>query len=37
LIQWLDRWRAVGGNRLTLRLMVTTLLAERRRGGAALS
>jgi len=29
LLQWLDRWRAAGGTRQTLHLMVTTLLAER--------
>ncbi len=33
LMQWLESWRRAGGNRQTLRLMVTTLLAER--GGAA--
>lgn len=29
LLQWLERWRAAGGNRETLRLMVRTLLAHR--------
>jgi hypothetical protein len=29
LLQWLERWRAAGGNRDTLRLMVGTLLARR--------
>ena len=29
LLQWLERWRAAGGNRQTLRLMVRTLLANR--------
>ncbi len=29
LHQWLERWRAAGGNRQTLRLMVRTLLANR--------
>lgn len=29
LHQWLQSWQAHGGNRATLRLMVTTLLAER--------
>lgn len=29
LLQWLERWRAAGGNRETLRLMVRTLLAQR--------
>lgn len=29
LLQWLERWRAAGGNRQTLRLMVRTLLARR--------
>ncbi len=28
LLQWLERWRAAGGNRETLRLMVLTLLAR---------
>ena len=28
LIQWLDGWRAAGGDRRTLRLMVATLLAQ---------
>jgi len=27
LIRWVEGWRAAGGNRRTLRLMVTTLLA----------
>lgn len=30
LLQWLERWRAAGGNRETLRLVVRTLLAQRR-------
>jgi hypothetical protein len=30
LIHWLESWRAAGGNRETLRLMVSTLLAQRR-------
>jgi hypothetical protein len=30
LHQWLQSWQAHGGNRATLRLMVSTLLAERR-------
>ena len=29
LIQWLEGWRAAGGDRRTLRLMVATLLAQR--------
>lgn len=29
LQQWLASWQAAGGNRETLRLMVSTLLAER--------
>ena len=29
LLQWLESWRAAGGNRTTLRLMVQTLLAGR--------
>jgi hypothetical protein len=29
LLAWLDRWRAAGGNRRTLRLMVSTWLAHR--------
>jgi hypothetical protein len=29
LIQWLESWRDAGGNRQTLRLMVSTLLAQR--------
>jgi hypothetical protein len=29
LLQWLERWRAAGGNRETLRLVVRTLLARR--------
>ena len=32
LLRWLDAWRDAGGNRSTLRLMVATLLAERRNG-----
>ncbi len=35
LMQWLESWRQAGGNRQTLRLMVTTLLAERGPAGAA--
>jgi hypothetical protein len=27
LIHWIERWREVGGNRQTLRLMVSTLLS----------
>ena len=34
LIQWLETWRAAGGNRQTLRLMVSTLLAQRQENGA---
>jgi hypothetical protein len=30
LIHWLESWRTAGGNRETLRLMVSTLLAQRR-------
>ncbi len=30
MLRWLDAWRDAGGNRTTLRLMVATLLAERR-------
>lgn len=29
LLQWLESWRAAGGNRTTLRLMVQTLLTGR--------
>ncbi len=29
LLAWLERWRAAGGNRRTLRLMVSTWLAHR--------
>ena len=35
LMQWLESWRQAGGNRQTLRLMVTTLLAERSLGADA--
>lgn len=35
LQQWLHSWQAAGGNRATLRLMVSTLLAERRHGTEA--
>jgi hypothetical protein len=35
LMQWLESWRQAGGNRQTLRLMVSTLLAERGPAGAA--
>ena len=28
-MQWLDSWRQAGGNRQTLRLMISTLLVER--------
>lgn len=28
LLEWIERWRAAGGNRRTLRLMVSTLLAS---------
>ncbi|MFZ0406603.1 MAG: hypothetical protein WAM11_00615 [Cyanobium sp.] len=34
LMQWLEHWRQAGGNRRTLRLMVTTLLTERGCGAA---
>ena len=34
LMQWLESWRQAGGNRQTLRLMVSTLLAERGCGAA---
>ena len=27
LLEWIERWRAAGGNRRTMRLMVKTLLA----------
>jgi hypothetical protein len=30
LLHWLERWRIAGGNRRTLRLMVSTWLAHRR-------
>lgn len=33
LLQWLQSWQAHGGNRATLRLMVSTLLAERGESG----
>lgn len=33
MLQWIERWREAGGNRQTLRLLVTTLLAERQRPG----
>lgn len=29
LAEWIETWRAAGGNRQTLRLMVQTLMAER--------
>jgi len=29
LIRWIEGWRAAGGDRRTLRLMVATLLAQR--------
>jgi hypothetical protein len=29
MIEWIERWRAAGGNRETLRLLVRTLMAER--------
>jgi hypothetical protein len=32
LLQWLESWRAAGGNRATLRLMVQTLLTGRQEG-----
>jgi len=32
---WLQCWQTAGGNRATLRLMVTTLLAERAAAGSA--
>jgi hypothetical protein len=28
LLEWIERWRAAGGNRQTMRLMVSTLLAS---------
>jgi hypothetical protein len=31
MVQWIEIWRGVGGNRPTLRLMVQTLLEERLR------
>jgi hypothetical protein len=31
LLQWLESWRAAGGNRTTLRLMVHTLLVGRQK------
>jgi hypothetical protein len=34
LLQWLESWRAAGGNRATLRLMVQTLLTERQEAPA---
>ena len=34
LMQWLESWRQAGGTRQTLRLMVSTLLAERGCGAA---
>lgn len=33
-MQWLDSWRQAGGNRQTLRLMISTLLVERGCGAA---
>jgi hypothetical protein len=33
LRQWLESWQSAGGNRDTLRLMVSTLLAERGAAG----
>lgn len=30
LLQWIEAWREAGGNRRTLRLMVSTVLAGRR-------
>ncbi|MEI8252007.1 MAG: hypothetical protein WCF98_12630 [Synechococcus sp. ELA057] len=35
LSHWLECWQAAGGNRTTLRLMVSTLLAERAGAPAA--
>jgi hypothetical protein len=35
LIEWLERWRAAGGNRQTLRLMVLTLLEQDQQRPAA--
>lgn len=35
LNHWLQCWQAAGGNRATLRLMVSTLLAERTAGRGA--
>ena len=32
LLQWLESWRAAGGNRTTQRLMVQTLLTARQEG-----
>jgi hypothetical protein len=29
MVAWIESWRAAGGNRQTLRLMVQTLIAER--------
>lgn len=33
--EWVERWRQAGGNRQTLRLMVSTLLAERQADGGS--
>jgi len=33
LIRWVEGWRAAGGDRRTLRLMVVTLLAHQEAGG----
>lgn len=33
MMEWIERWRAAGGNRETLRLLVRTVMAER--GGPA--
>jgi hypothetical protein len=35
LIRWIESWRAAGGDRRTLRLMVATLLAQAEGGGGA--
>jgi hypothetical protein len=35
LIRWIEGWRAAGGDRRTLRLMVATLLAQTEGGGGA--
>ena len=35
LIRWIESWRAAGGDRRTLRLMVATLLAQAEGGAEA--